>query len=197
MKYALSLTIVVFATAFLSVFATSVVYDDRHDAIVSYLKNPFASNTLDFLTEDEQDHMTDVHRLFTIGYILVVLALTCLFFGLWKKRITYKVFWRSGWACITFCMVVSLFAMFSFSRFWTLFHKIFFPQGNWEFPAESVLITLYPSMFFQGFVLHWLAIIGGYGVLALCLSLFARNMDEHARLFTRKLHKKRKKKKRT
>jgi uncharacterized membrane protein len=48
----------------------------------------------------------------------------------------------------------------------SLFHEVFFPGGNWSFPADSNLIRLYPEPFWElsAVALGILASIGGIAV---------------------------------
>jgi uncharacterized membrane protein len=42
-----------------------------------------------------------------------------------------------------------MFAVTSFNWFFTTFHEIFFPQGNWQFPPGDHMITLFPDGFWS------------------------------------------------
>lgn len=44
--------------------------------------------------------------------------------------------------------ILVLFTSLNFHQSFTIFHEIFFPQGNWAFPANSLIITLFPQDFF-------------------------------------------------
>ena len=44
--------------------------------------------------------------------------------------------------------LVGLFALFGWDTAFDVFHEIFFPQGNWQFPHDSALIQMFPVQFF-------------------------------------------------
>ena len=48
-------------------------------------------------------------------------------------------------------------AFVDFYGFFTAFHGVFFPQGNWTFSADSLLICMYPTAFWMSMGALWLA----------------------------------------
>ncbi|WP_282208747.1 DUF1461 domain-containing protein [Parvibacter caecicola] len=48
-------------------------------------------------------------------------------------------------------------AAIDFMEFFSVFHGLFFPQGNWTFPIDSLLITMYPTRFWMGMGAVWAA----------------------------------------
>ena len=53
------------------------------------------------------------------------------------------------WFAVAFA-VVGLFFAVAFNTAFTLFHEIFFPEGNWEFnPATAKMVQLYPTPFWE------------------------------------------------
>ena len=59
--------------------------------------------------------------------------------------------------------MIGVIGYFAFDTLFTLFHEVFFPQGNWEFPVDSNMIRLYPYAFWQltAVALGVLCVIGG------------------------------------
>jgi integral membrane protein (TIGR01906 family) len=51
------------------------------------------------------------------------------------------------------------FAIVDFDTFFTAFHGLFFADGTWTFPGDSLLIQLFPEPF-------WASLGGAWGVLA-------------------------------
>jgi integral membrane protein (TIGR01906 family) len=141
------------------------VAQEENTRILSYLNGPlFGANDLDFLTAAERSHMTDVKRLFDIAFILYIFGLgiiigTITVFAAQKLWLRFdEMLARSlravGWTLIGLCALGGAAALLDFTRFWALFHALLFPQGNWAFPYDSVLITLYPPSFFASFALR-------------------------------------------
>lgn len=117
-------------------------------------------------TANEQGHMRDVQVVF-YGFMLV--SLICLVFvvvSLFRKPrdpAPWTAVARGGLWLIVAIIVLGLFAFFAFDTAFLLFHEIFFPGGNFEFPENSNLIRLYPEPFWEltSAALGTLAIIGG------------------------------------
>lgn len=53
--------------------------------------------------------------------------------------------------------VLGTWAALDFNSFFTAFHNVFFPQGNWTFSYDSLLITMYPIDFWIGMAAIWAA----------------------------------------
>lgn len=62
--------------------------------------------------------------------------------------------------------VLGGFALLAFGVAFELFHRVLFPGGNWAFPADSLLIRLYPYEFWQlsATAFGALAMLGGASV---------------------------------
>ncbi len=112
---------------------------DEHTAIkLSFV--PFINPNLSFLNEDEQSHMSDVRNLVYASVVLFLLSL-------WSSR-NFGVHRFSGYGLLLFLAFLTGIALKGFSGFWEKFHHVLFPQGNWSFPADSILIQLYPENYF-------------------------------------------------
>lgn len=123
-------------------------------------------------------HMKDVRSLFQNVNILLVILLAAVAiqgFSLKKqKEKLQKAFLYSG--IITFSAMVFILAaaFLSFNTSFIVFHQIFFPQGNWQFPGESLLIQTFPQEFFisMGIKIFSLALV--FGIIFILISLFWR-----------------------
>ncbi|MDP7140833.1 MAG: DUF1461 domain-containing protein [Candidatus Woesearchaeota archaeon] len=109
----------------------------------------------EFFEEKEILHMKDVKRLIERGsYLLYSLvgSFLILVVVLIKTTNRNKVVKYLGFSLIAGGSIVIgvslLLWLFDFSSLFTNFHLIFFPQGNWMFPSESMLIGLFPKAFF-------------------------------------------------
>ena len=51
---------------------------------------------------------------------------------------------------------LGLWAAIDFNGFFAAFHGVFFPQGNWTFSIDSLLICMYPLGFWMGMGAVWL-----------------------------------------
>jgi len=103
-------------------------------------------------TMEEIAHMQDVKEviqianLFFLG-ILVVLVFILTYYQRNKMQLK-RLFRYGGITTLSFVGLILLFILTIWNFIFTIFHKIFFPQGNWQFPADSLLITTYPGSLF-------------------------------------------------
>lgn len=70
---------------------------------------------------------------------------------------------------------ISVAGLALFPRFFVAFHLVLFPQGNWAFPGNSVLIQIFPESFWK---LMLTAFVLGVGAFALLYHLVSREPDD-------------------
>jgi integral membrane protein (TIGR01906 family) len=130
--------------------------------IFLYDFNPTQQNAVDFLynkaelqegySENEISHMHDVKEVMkwmNAPFLISLLVMTLIFTYQKKNKQQIKLFLKyGGITTISFIGLILLFVLLSWNFIFTLFHDIFFPQGNWQFPSESLLITTFPNSFF-------------------------------------------------
>lgn len=126
-------------------------------------------------TADEASHLVDVRTILSplllTGTFVTILCLYLAF--RMKKTGRPAVLWRVLAYSLPILGLVFLAALaaalFDFSSFFIRFHEIFFPQGNWEFSSESLLIRSFP---FEFWLMEAFAIIGGlvFAVLVYIIS---------------------------
>lgn len=121
-------------------------YIPQHKVIIDYLMFKNLKIIEGTLPRDQYLHIKDVKKtLHTITSITVFLS-TILF----ALSLKYKPnFDRAKLAKYSMYLlgISSAVAVSFFEPFFIAFHKIFFPQGNWSFPTDSILIQLYPEQF--------------------------------------------------
>lgn len=105
-----------------------------------------------FYTPDEAAHMRDV-RVVLLGFLALALASLGFVVAMVARAPRDAVRWRAisrgGEGLVVGLIAVGTFALVAFDAAFTLFHEIFFPGGNWAFPAQSNLIRLYPEPFWE------------------------------------------------
>ena len=86
-----------------------------------------------------------VSALYSIGYF------ASLFIGKrnQERQNLASALQRGGIATLGLLCFLGIFAVTSFDWFFTTFHEIFFPQGNWQFPIGDHMITLFPDGFWS------------------------------------------------
>lgn len=111
-------------------------------------------------TIDEKKHLQDVKDVFYIVFVWEIIAvigiLTAILFFVISKKKTYFIDWCLLVSVITLSLLWLLLVSLSFDFQWLfiLFHKIFFPQGNWLFAGSSLLIQLFPASFFEAITIR-------------------------------------------
>jgi len=125
--------------------------------IMKYFRN---TQDLNYFTPTEKSHMADVkHLIRTMQFIYYGAAILsiALFFYCYKKfkedkymfiKVLARSLLYSSIAAGVFLVLMFLMSVFSFDFLFIIFHRIFFPQGNWMFDPSSLLITLFPQQFF-------------------------------------------------
>ncbi|MGV8169567.1 MAG: DUF1461 domain-containing protein [Candidatus Nanoarchaeia archaeon] len=101
----------------------------------------------------EQSHFQDVKLILDFAKALVavlfvfVLAYFVLFFVIDKTEM-FKTLKLAGWMIIIFFALMLIAITISFNGTFFLFHALLFPQGNWTFPFDFTILTVFPESFF-------------------------------------------------
>ena len=139
------------------------------------------------LTFAEKSHLADVKRVFDnlriIIYLLIGLLLFIFFIILKKvrnkdelKQFLAKYFIISS--IIMFALIIILvFALYNFTASFQNTHELIFPQGNYAFHEDSVLITLFPEQFFINFVKDFVMNIGAISIVLLVIGIGVKRRD--------------------
>ncbi len=117
---------------------------------MNYLQNKEELN-LNY-TEEEYSHLLDVKSVmkyldYLFYSLLLIITLIITYYQKNKEQLK-KLFMYGGITTISSVLMILLFSLTSFNSVFTIFHKIFFPQGNWTFPLDSLLIQTFPLQFF-------------------------------------------------
>ena len=149
-----------------NVFRQTMSYlrGNRENLIV---ETEISGHTEEFYNENEKSHMADVKVLF-VGCLffralanLAVLAIAgYLIISVGARKA--GLFLSEGFIYTSLAMIVavvgiSLLAASNFTKYFTIFHEIFFSQGNWMFdPRQSRMIDIMPEGLFSDFAL-WIS----------------------------------------
>lgn len=126
------------------------------------------------LSEDALGHLDDCYslisqvsgKLWGINLAAVLLLLALFFTG--RRHLAGMVLCIAPCALLAFLVICGIWGFIDFAGLFTVFHHLLFPQGNWAFPANSLLICLLPTNFWIGMGLVWICI----SALASLLSVF-------------------------
>ena len=120
----------------------------------------FKGSNVSFLNGSEMSHLMDVKRILNFLISLRDVSLACFVFSLAflhvnKEKIELRFVFFSLLVLNVFCLCFAFF----FENFFIVFHKVLFPKGNWEFPASSELIRLFPKDFWFTVFIHFIVLI--------------------------------------
>ncbi|MBM3706694.1 MAG: DUF1461 domain-containing protein, partial [Actinobacteria bacterium] len=120
---------------------------------------------IDYFNENEISHLNDVrillNRIMLAFYISAGLFIIVLIFLADKKYLFFLrniavIFVISTSAMLFF--LISLYILGNnFSGLFKNFHLVFFPQGNWAFPEDALIINIFPFGFFYDFFFRLLS----------------------------------------
>ena len=84
-----------------------------------------------------------------------------------REAWTWRAASRSAAGLAIGVTLVGAFFAVAFEPAFTLFHLIFFPEGNWSFdPREARMVQLYPPQFWQELVLVFALLVLGLSLMA-------------------------------
>lgn len=123
------------------------------------------------LTERERGHMRDVRGVFggffiaaAIGALVLIAAFVVTRDGGRDRAAMWRRISRSGSVIAIVTVAGGLAGLMLFDQAFTLFHEVFFPQGNYLFdPRTDRLVQLFPESF-------WVESAIGVGVVIIILS---------------------------
>ncbi|NQV91473.1 DUF1461 domain-containing protein [Candidatus Woesearchaeota archaeon] len=140
------------------------------------LKVPYEENAV--------SHMYDVKKVFFYADVMfyVSLLILTLFLTHYRKKIKKisEFLNYGGWTTIIGLGSLLMFALIGFNTLFTWFHRIFFPQGNWMFDAESLLIQTFPIEFFVSMSLKIFILALVFGIVFIVVGKYM-NHDLHSK----------------
>jgi len=189
-----SLTIMTDTGFYLSEFEKTGIYANFEDmnepprlaqSLTAYFKDGSTwPPEISGFTLSEGLHLRDVKlivlKLKSTFYFFAFLLAACLFFmiALYKgsfARNLPRLLLLSGTFLLGVGLLLALAAL-AFTQSFLIFHHVFFPQGNWQFSAESTLIRLFPEQFFLDAFLGIIFRVGFFALLLLSLGLILRRI---------------------
>lgn len=132
------------------------------------------SKSREFFNQKEKDHMADVKVLFSKAYnirkailVVFVIIITTIFVSI-KKPLHFisKYFLTVLTIILTICGIVGIIITTDFSKYFTIFHEIFFTNDLWLLdPNTDLLINIVPLPFFMDIAVF-------IGVLFITINIF-------------------------
>lgn len=131
-----------------------------------------------FFTPNEVGHMNDIFRL----YRVIVPALNIASAASWivliamvARKQNFILSFQLASKILFGFVVIFITSLLFFKQAFIGFHALLFPQGNWEFPATSIMIQVLPEVFWV-YVTAFIALI--IGIFAVLYYLLGRGSRE-------------------
>lgn len=119
-------------------------------------------------------HLDDCYRALTgvsswLGMIGVAALIIVVLLFVRKQFGALAFMLRMGPALLAAILVaLGLWAVVDFNGLFAVFHSFFFEDGTWTFPADSLLISMYPLGFWRGMAGVWA--VGALGLGMMCVA---------------------------
>lgn len=118
-------------------------------------------------------HLTDVNDVISrVTWALIgvaVLAAFCLMVSMrsFGAQAAGRALMWAGGGIVVLLVLLGAWALIGFESFFAAFHSLFFAEGTWTFPYDSLLICMYPTAFWMGMGAIWLVTTGALSILSL------------------------------
>lgn len=122
-------------------------------APVQYTLDADAISHLDDCFEVVNAARAIVIAIAVIGVVLAIILLTKGRDG--RRSLGNALHWASV-VLLLAIIAAGIYAVVDFNAFFAAFHSLFFADGTWTFPGDSLLITMYPEQFWVGMGIIWL-----------------------------------------
>lgn len=120
-------------------------------------------------------HLDDCYGLFRaaipFAVACVIIALVTLvgsaFIG--RRKWLGSLVRASGVVVLVVFIGMGAWAVIDFNGFFSTLHQLFFSQGNWQFPYDSLLICSLPTEFWMGMGIIWLVVSALASILSIII----------------------------
>ena len=124
---------------------------------------------------DALAHLDDVSKVVKIVFVVGFLAL-CVAAGVildayftHMRSALPKILVGGGAITAVIMLAFGVWGYFGFDSFFNVMHSVLFADGTWTFPADSLLITMFPAAFWQGMGVLWVGVSVILGVVSILL----------------------------
>ena len=123
----------------------------------------------------ELSHLRDVQQVMKytnyVFYALLLFSTWIIIYYKKDKEQLQKMFKYGGITTVASISIILIVLVLRFNTLFVMFHQIFFPQGNWIFPPDSLLIQTFPSEFFVRVSVWIFGLSLFFGILFILLAL--------------------------
>lgn len=153
--------------------------NDTNDA--SQLRSAFVGASEMYCYSAETiSHLDDCYNLAQLAYraliaVAAVAVVALAFTGvIGRKHMVGGALVGAGTVVLLAFVALGVWALIDFNGLFTMFHKLFFSQGNWTFPYDSLLICALPEAFWAGMGAVWLVVSAFVSILSILIGFKVR-----------------------
>lgn len=177
MNKAILIIFCIFFTVFISLFSYKIILlsselTENQQKTINFL-NSKEELCLNYSLE-EYSHLNDVEKVVTLmDYIFYLSLLSCTLILTYQRKSQeniQKLLRFGGITSLGSAGFMFILLIISFNFTFTLFHKLFFPQGNWVFPVDSMIIQTFPAVFFVALSVKIFILAMGLALLSILFS---------------------------
>lgn len=155
------------------------LYDETADP--AQVAQTLAAHEQYCLDETELSHLDDCYKLISgvkpwlVACAIITLMLLGMLIVKGHKRQAARALIIAPALLTAFMVVCGIWAAVDFDGLFEAFHGVLFPQGNWTFSYDSLLICMYPLDFWVSMGAVWLAVTIGTCIIAMICGVRLRN----------------------
>ncbi len=129
---------------------------------VDVLQYLYAAGPSYALDRDALSHLNDVNGVIAnvtpplIGIAVVAVIMLIVVGRAFGSVALGQTLIGAGCTVLGAFLMLGVWAVVNFSGFFAVFHTLFFAEGSWLFPPDSLLIQMYPTPFWMGMGAVWL-----------------------------------------
>ena len=134
-------------------------------------------------TVGEASHLEDVKKVMKYAdYVFFILLLAATIIITYHRKnadFVVRLLKYGGKTTVMAMLFLGILSVFFFDPVFTLFHAIFFPQGNWTFAPDSAIIQTFPLDFFMIISRNIFLVTLFLGILFILSEYFYRYVLRH------------------
>ena len=134
-------------------------------------------------TAAETSHLEDVKVVMNyatdVFYALLLGVTIIITYSRKDKKILSQLFEYGGKVTILSMLIIGGLSALFFEKVFTLFHALFFPQGNWLFAANSIIIQTFPQDFFISISRNTFLLSLVLGIVFILLGHYFKNVHSN------------------
>lgn len=108
-------------------------------------------------------HLIDVRRVLVpatrAAFIAALLGLAWLLVRRTSPRLLAAALAGAAWTLLAFVGLALLVGLTDFDAFFAWFHSLFFAPGTWQFPADALIIRIFPLGFWMAAAAIWAGLV--------------------------------------